>query len=986
MRRVRRQLRESVFRRVSPVGGRGASARAGAVLAVSAVAGVAALGIGVAPASAFVLTVDLAGAGTGAVTSSPAGINCSNTPGQVQTDCSFDFPNFTEVSLSAVPAGSFVFRGWSGTAGGTCGSGSTNPCKTSNFLFSNVSATATFGPPPDLPLVVTEPAVEPVGAFSAMLRGRVNPNDFAVSNCYFELGTTTDYGRKVPCLPSDLGSGTSDVAVSAGSGTLKAATTYHFRLVAKNVGGTRVGEDQTFTTAAYTANLSPLPGYGYELVSPPMTQGQRAKAGSPISSPTGDELFLNSSVGGLPGSEWLDAFGMTYVAQRDEREWRIVPISPSGVDYPSVGESQEPTDWSSDGQQTLWMPSLPGQQNSSTSTPVVRDRQGAEQIAGPTLVPPVGAISGNAQYVGGSDDLRTLVFATRARPALTGGVTDTRATNRNTLLVARRALDGTLTVGPVAHQAGTAMQPTCEMELADSGRTAVGAVSADGRKIFFSPAGAGCTGATQQRVWVKVDDSDPIDISAPQCSPGGCSATNVATSFEGASDDGNRVYLSTEQELLDGDGDTSLKRDLFEYTFTPGGGGTLRAVTSSSTAAGAGVSGVPRVSADGSRVYFVATGTPQVTTPNARGAVPVAGDPNFYVYERQPGDAAGTIAFIGKLATADSTQVFGADTRRAVQTSDDGRFLTFASRADLTGDRSPGDTHLDVFRYDAEQDDLRRLWSDAPEVNGVARTDGANLTPCVCGPESGARNKSLPKTSGAYMSQDGAVIGFSTTVALDPRDQNTTNDGYVWTAASDAVHLVTSGRGNESQDGLKFVSRSGNMIGLDSATGLVPEHTSGQTGAYVLMKGGGFAPPDPDPVPCSGDGCQGPGTAPAGSLSIGSIGFGGRGNVPLASGRVSASVRVSRLKAVSGSAGRLRVRVPGAGRISVAGSSVRRASRSASKAGSYSVRIALSSRARKALKKRETLKVRVRVSYRAKGGRSASKTVLVTFKVKKGGR
>jgi hypothetical protein len=953
------------------------------VLAVAAVTGVAALGVGVAPASAFVLTVDLAGAGTGAVTSSPAGINCSNTPGQVQTDCSFNFPNFTEVTLSASPAGSFVFRGWSGTAGGTCGAGSTNPCKTSNFLLSDVSAMATFGPPPDPPLVVTEPAAQPVGAFAAMLRGRVNPQDFAVSNCYFELGTTTGYGRKVPCIPSSLGSGSSDVAVSAGSGTLKAATTYHFRLVAKNLGGTRVGEDQTFTTAAYTENLSPLPGYGYELVSPTMTQGQRAKALAPIPSPTGDDLFLNSSVGGLPGSEWLDAFGMTYVAQRGEGEWKILPISPSGVDYPSVGEASQPADWSSDGQQTLWLPSLPGQQNSNIVTPVVRDRQGAEQVAGPSLVLPPGETGGNSQYVGGSDDLRTLVLATQARPALTGGVTDTRATNRKTLIVARRASDGTFTARPVAHQAGIAMFPTCEVELGD--RSGLSAVSADGRKIFFSPAGLpSCVSATQQRVWVKVDDDDPIDISAPQCSPGGCSATNVATSFEGASADGNRVYLSTEQELLDGDGDTSLKRDLFEYTFAPGGGGTLRAVTSSSTAVGAGVSGVPRVSADGSHAYFTATGQPLTTTPNARGAVPVAGDPNLYVYERQPGDVTGKIAFIGKLATADSTQVFGADTARTVQASEDGRFLAFASRADLTGDRSAGDTQLDVFRYDAEQDDLRRLWSDSPEVNGAARTAGVYMTPCACGPASGARNKSLD-TSYTYMSQDGAVIGFTTTVALDPRDQNTTNDAYVWTASTDAVHLVTSGRGSESQDAFKFVSRSGNMIGLDSATGLVPEHTSGQTGAYVLRRGGGFAPPAPDPVPCSGDGCQGPGSGPLGPASTGSAGFVGRGNVRSAD-RVRASVRISKLKAVSGSSVRLRVRVPGAGRISVAGSSVRRANRSTSKAGRYAVRIALRPRAKKALKKRKALKVRVRVSYRAKGGRSASQMVTVTFKAKKGGR
>jgi hypothetical protein len=89
---------------------------------------------------------------------------------------------------------------------------------------------------------------------------------------------------------------------------------------------------------------------------------------------------------------------------------------------------------------------------------------------------------------------------------------------------------------------------------------------------------------------------------------------------------------------------------------------------------------------------------------------------------------------------------------------------------------------------------------------------------------------------------------------------------------------------------------------------------------------------------------------------------------------------VSKLRAVTGSAGRLRVRVPDAGRVLVAGVSIRRFSRSASKAGSYSVRVALSAKARKKLRKKQRLRVGVRVSYRSRDGRSASKRIVVTFK------
>ncbi len=88
------------------------------------------------------------------------------------------------------------------------------------------------------------------------------------------------------------------------------------------------------------------------------------------------------------------------------------------------------------------------------------------------------------------------------------------------------------------------------------------------------------------------------------------------------------------------------------------------------------------------------------------------------------------------------------------------------------------------------------------------------------------------------------------------------------------------------------------------------------------------------------------------------------------------------------------MRVPDAGGISVSGHSVRRTQKSVRNAGAYSVRVALDSKARKALRKRGKLRAKVRVSFKAKNGRSASKTLKVTFKqpmakrakARKGGR
>lgn len=78
--------------------------------------------------AAFV-TVTLAGAGSGTVTSTPAGINCPGT-------CSASFPNVPSITLTATPANAgFGFDGWSGACTGTA---------SCSITISGSSVTATF--------------------------------------------------------------------------------------------------------------------------------------------------------------------------------------------------------------------------------------------------------------------------------------------------------------------------------------------------------------------------------------------------------------------------------------------------------------------------------------------------------------------------------------------------------------------------------------------------------------------------------------------------------------------------------------------------------------------------------------------------------------------------------------------------------------------------------------------------------------------------
>ena len=101
-------------------------------------------------------------------------------------------------------------------------------------------------PPPVAPTTLTG-AASGVSQTAATLGGSVDPNASQVSSCSFQYGTTTGYGSSAACSPPP-GTGSSAVAVSAAISGLSPDTTYHFRVVATNAGGTSYGADQTLTT------------------------------------------------------------------------------------------------------------------------------------------------------------------------------------------------------------------------------------------------------------------------------------------------------------------------------------------------------------------------------------------------------------------------------------------------------------------------------------------------------------------------------------------------------------------------------------------------------------------------------------------------------------------------------------------------------------------------------------------------------------------
>lgn len=99
------------------------------------------------------------------------------------------------------------------------------------------------------PIVNTLSATEITGT-TATLNGWIETEGFATS-LYFEYGTTTSYGNIIN-LENNIGG---SVPVYTILSNLSSQTTYHFRLVATNNGGTTYGDNMTFTTGFKVGDL-----------------------------------------------------------------------------------------------------------------------------------------------------------------------------------------------------------------------------------------------------------------------------------------------------------------------------------------------------------------------------------------------------------------------------------------------------------------------------------------------------------------------------------------------------------------------------------------------------------------------------------------------------------------------------------------------------------------------------------------------------------
>jgi hypothetical protein len=286
-----------------------------------------------------------------------------------------------------------------------------------NDIVQTFSGTVSFKTITAPPFVETLDA-SAITASRAELHGTVDPSGLQ-ARYWFEYGPTEAYGSRAPATHDEVvGNGHGPSPASIVVEGLQAGMTYHFRLVAVNDAGTSYGADRTFTAAADGADRA------YELVSTGDESNVLVETYNEtgLATPDGDSMMFSTQGGAFPGSNSA-RLTARYRATRSADGWHVIqtdaPTSTPELISPlfsTIAISEDQTRALVMSYDALAPPAIDGQNNLYLRDLATDTYRYIGKLA-----------SDNAQtnakevFVGGSSDLRTVVFYSPLANASEGG-------------------------------------------------------------------------------------------------------------------------------------------------------------------------------------------------------------------------------------------------------------------------------------------------------------------------------------------------------------------------------------------------------------------------------------------------------------------------------------------------------------------------------------------------------------------------------------
>jgi hypothetical protein len=643
----------------------------------------------------------------------------------------------------------------------------------------------------------------------------------------------------------------------------------------------------------------------YELVTPSQNGGYAVKgelfhdsAYAPAAA-SGDRV-LGMTLGSFGGSEYsyvgFGQLGIPYTFGRQAGGWATSPLMPKASQLPS------PTflDVDSDLEQSLWKSGDSPRFLESTAPEDVYLRTPAGQFVeiGPATPSIPAGENEQASYVGASADLKRIGLEylrvagiQESNPLWPGDDTvqptegesrsfslyeyDRTGASEPSLVGVRNdeSLEAAATRLGKAHINEAAEQiSTCGIELGSGyEKNRYNAISPSGFGVFFTAIADRCgeagSGPPVDELYVRIGGTHTLALSEPPLNLPGRDCTDVcaesqreengharaAAAFAGASEDGRRVYFTTSQPLVNADQDESSDLYMEELdesrvtriVYVSGGGSG-----DPTPGEGAAVLGVPRVSEDGNRVYFVAEGT-LTSQPNANGEAAAPGQKNLYTY----GLESQTTDFVAGLAEADEGLWTTSPAEFAQTSAPDGRYFIFLSTAHLsgTGDTSGnGENIRQLFEYGALAKTVRRV---------SIGQEGQFLCPATGLVESGYNcngNIELPALAPSIKGQ--SAYRYASPAAAPHTELNVTSDGIVFFESRNALTPGAANGYPDFQPGMPniYEYRDGNVFlisdGVETPTIQTATRVTSKTLFLTATDDGGAIFTTADPlVPQDGD-------------------------------------------------------------------------------------------------------------------------------------
>src|SRR5581483_8997439 len=386
----------------------------------------------------------------------------------------------------------------------------------------------------------------------------------------------------------------------------------------------------------------------------------------------------------------------------------------------------------------------------------------------------------------------------------------------------------------------------------ERGGSLYNSISADGESVFFTA--LACEGVPEE-VWMRrhgalsaPGPAETIEISASGCTVA-CGAQASGVEFEGASENGSIIYMTSTQKLtndaVDGteSGGAAVEEsscahtaeglggcNLYVFDFDRPGAECQQAHQCLSLVAGGEVLGVAGIAEDGQRVYYVKR---------------VGGTPELFVWDKASGESklAAVLSYTGE---EEEEAIWRRPFRHPVEvTGEDGRYLLFVSQTPgLTPDDHTSKPQL--FEYDALTGELVRV----SKGEGGYNEDG-NAAKFGVSPESIETFATLLGEGGAgdfksgtdrlNISSDGRTVLFKDKGRLSAlassAEKNCTSVYEFRTTgllSEGAVHLVSDGLDTAAFRQLCGsllaggpVDATGDDVLIETADSLVPGDTDG---------------------------------------------------------------------------------------------------------------------------------------------------------------